>query len=705
MIAEQQDAQTRGWWKDDQFYLATTLDRQGLEDFFLYQYAPTPLVAPWNGGSGFFPKDNQSGIAPLEASTASRFDRYRTTIQTARKIVQSLGAKPVKGGPKNSVIANCRRAFQGGAADWLEAAIAIDGSGECSFPAMLGTGGNDGRLDFTSNFMQRLVSLFDVPSPTGVAQPKTTSQLHAALWLSAGPNLESGAIGQFYPGAAGGPNGSTGFTGSVKVNPWDYVLMLEGAIAFRSGLSRRCANTRLPQAAAPFAVRASGAGYGSCETVDAGPRGEQWMPIWNHPATHREISHLLREGKAQIDGKNAQRGIELARSVARLGTARGIKSFERYGYIERNGLANLAVPLGRFNVRDQPNQNLLSEVMPYIDRLRRIAADKNAPESFRRCHLACENAAFDCTRSPRGQTFLRLLIALSETEEQFLKSRKFASEKMAQPVPPLTNAWLSVINADVDGTEYRLARALALQTTIIEKAMPFSIRHHWLPLEKKYGRQFANGEGGLRVSPEQCALGLDLENAAIEIVKRRLLQRTGGPANHKLPLRLMDDSHTAKLSDIQAFLEFRVDDGRVLAMARGLMAIRVPSRTDDLSQHGVDKTPLAGLAAFGLLRLAHPTNKFWMPGIGSVDVRCNRTVFIRLAAGDLIGASQIAVRQLSIAGLRPRIRMTTGSAQYARRLAASMVFGIAPGTLRRLATGLTAPEIPAQAESSLRGEQ
>ncbi len=38
---------------------------------------------------------------------------------------------------------------------------------------MLGTGGNDGRLDFTSNFMQRVVSLFDVESEAGTAKPNT----------------------------------------------------------------------------------------------------------------------------------------------------------------------------------------------------------------------------------------------------------------------------------------------------------------------------------------------------------------------------------------------------------------------------------------------------------------------------------------------------------------------------------------------------
>jgi CRISPR-associated protein Csx17 len=61
LIAEQADPQVRGWWKGERFFLLTRLDRPALLQFFLTTYAPTPLIAPWNGGSGFFPKDNTEG--------------------------------------------------------------------------------------------------------------------------------------------------------------------------------------------------------------------------------------------------------------------------------------------------------------------------------------------------------------------------------------------------------------------------------------------------------------------------------------------------------------------------------------------------------------------------------------------------------------------------------------------------------------------
>ena len=106
-----------------------------------------------------------------------------------------------------------------------------------------------------------------------------------------------------------------------------------------------------------------------------------------------------------------------------------------------------------------------------------------------------------------------------------------------------------------------------------------------------------------------------------------------------------------------------------------------------------NKRPLGGLAMYGLLRLAMPTREKSVSfGQGQdFEIRCNPTVFRRLQSGDLGKAIELAARQLSHAGLRPRFDIGVGSQQMARRLAASMAFGIAPPTLTRFAYGLTSP--------------
>ena len=68
VIAEQLDPGTRGYWEGERFVLASNKSEPELLTFFLEQYAPTPLVAPWNKGSGFFAGDPVVG--PIEASTA-----------------------------------------------------------------------------------------------------------------------------------------------------------------------------------------------------------------------------------------------------------------------------------------------------------------------------------------------------------------------------------------------------------------------------------------------------------------------------------------------------------------------------------------------------------------------------------------------------------------------------------------------------------
>lgn len=52
-VAEQKDPDACGRWRGEYFELRTSLSREELQKFFLEEYRPTPVLAPWNGGSGF----------------------------------------------------------------------------------------------------------------------------------------------------------------------------------------------------------------------------------------------------------------------------------------------------------------------------------------------------------------------------------------------------------------------------------------------------------------------------------------------------------------------------------------------------------------------------------------------------------------------------------------------------------------------------
>jgi CRISPR-associated protein Csx17 len=709
LVATDADPNVRGWWKDDVFHLATVLNRDSLESYFLSNYSPTPLLAPWNGGSGFYPKDNKVGIDGIANSTAPRFENYRVAIVQAKTVTAHLVEKPKKGSEKNQLVSACRSIWRNAALHWLDAAMAIGSDGEPVFPAMLGTGGNDGRLDFTSNFMQRLVGLFDVESKTGAAKPNTDLLLKNAFWETPNDKLETAAIGQFLPSSAGAPNGSNGFAGSIRVNPWDFVLMLEGSILFCSGLSRRCQANVLPQAAAPFAVRGSGSGYGSSSSSDVGARGEQWMPLWNQPSMISEVRALFREGKSEINGRPAVRGTDLARAVARMGVARGIDQFQRYGYIERNGLSNLAVPLGRFQVSPRPNQRLLDEATSWIDRLRQIATDRLAAASMLQAYRSCEEAVFNCAQFSRSQDFLDLLIAMARAEDQFLKSPKFSADR-AQPIGKLSSSWLSAITED--SPNFRLAVALAAQYGPLDpkanndRRRWLPIRSHWLPLDAS-GFRFEKGERGINLGPDQSAVGLNLQRAAIEIMHRRFLAMNRGATNNpnsdvkSVPLQLYHPRLGANWEDVAAFLNYETNDAKILAIARAVMAINFAQAQPGEQTTSEIPTSDGTKSLFGVLRLALPTEAIQMRSGSLHEVQADATVFKRLTAGDVSGAFQLATRKLSNAGLRPKMSLAFGDPSLGTRLATAMAFGLNAQTYTRLAMTIIADSDEVQPRESM----
>ena len=232
--------------------------------------------------------------------------------------------------------------------EWLDAAVGISAEDERTFAPILGTGGNEGRLDYTNNLMEYLAELLIAPD----GKIPVEALLRNALFGTATGGLQPSAVGQYDPGRAGGFNQGQGVeTADIPSNPWNFVLTLEGAVAWAAGLYRRQGVAFRSFLCSPFTVRSTPVGYGSAAAKDKeAARAEIWAPIWERRATYAELKTLLREGRASVDGKPAQNGLEFAEAACMLGVDRGITGFLRYNLLKRRGDSYIALPVGSFEV-------------------------------------------------------------------------------------------------------------------------------------------------------------------------------------------------------------------------------------------------------------------------------------------------------------------------------------------------------------------
>ena len=718
LVAEQADDNVRGWWEGNCFQLGSCLTFDQLSAFLLQRYSPTPMLAPWNGASGFFKtwdkrkkalrnSKNFDALNAIRESTESRWDRFRIALVQADKILDSIAIEkdvsnlsdkernkllivpsdsicqfPVA--HKNYNKMEIQRLMQRTLHSILFfRSIIVDiGKDKPAYPSIWGSGGNDGAIDFTARYMENLRIVLD---------PKNTQSKNWLLsCLSASPAKDLlkgqlGKVGQFIPGGAGGANSvnGVGSQDDTLLNPWDFVLMLEGAVSFTSHMSRQC-DLNPSHASSPFVVSASGSAYASASSTDETPRGEQWMPLWSRPLSYAELGCLLAEGRAQIGAKGAREPLDIARAVKRMGTARGISAFQRYGYIERNGQSNLAVPLGRFE-SSEGNSELLAcidDLDAWLRRLRRESRARHAPSRLASAEKHLADALLAVTKHPATPiVWQHVLICLTEVERIMGKGSGFS----AQPVPRLRPEW---IKASDDGTpEFRLALAFALQAQSFrsKQRTPIDpIRRHWLPLDQNQ-RRFATTSTGstmrLDVRPEVVMHGRRGLDDAIALVERRLVETTQREGRH-LPLKAAPRT-AAGMANLANLISGLVDLDRTLTLARALMALDRKQWAEHpvfLDAPSSSDWPDDAWLAIRLCLLPWPLET---PSGFKLDVGADPAIVRRLAAGDTASASRIALRRLSAAGVRCTIRMAAVSSETAQRWAAALAFPIGMGTAKQ----------------------
>ena len=696
LVSEQKDPEARGHWDRDRFVLRTSLNREELVRFFLEEYQPTPLVTPWNGGSGFYAKDNDEALSEIRESTSKRLRPYRDTIEQGFKVLSELGiVEKVKSGDKQTVLESCRAQFSDEALQWLDAAFILSGDG-AKYPPLLGTGGNDGRLEFTNNFMQHLTSLMEPLD--GVPSHPAQSLLHASLFGELSAELTKAAIGQFLPEHAGGANASSGFSASSLINSWDFVLMLEGACVFTAACVKRMPSDAEGELSSPFTVRAVGAGYGSAAAADeegSNSRGELWLPLWQRSSSAKEILSLFSEGRVRVSARPARNGVDFARAITNLGVDRGLSGFERFGFHVRNGLSYFAVPLGRFRVRAEPRVSLLGQIDEWLDRFRREAGGKKAPARAQGASLGLETKILQLCAQGDALRTQQVLIALGQCERTMVSSLRWATESFLKPIPALDPKWLR--EADDGSVEYRLAASLAS----VRASYRDESRTRLIPIKEQFepvrtwknddGSSIAwNPEAGREVAWTDGPLVVGL-NA---VLARRLLfvpqAGAGGYQDKGFP--------SAALGDVCDFIEGRVDDQRLTSLIHGMLLIDWSRVTSEHlpSRRPLSRRPMPG-AFYSTLKLCFPGRPDASPADSAADGEPTQIPVVRriqrlASSGQGAAAFQEARRRLRGSGVSIALTDCITANEIASRASAALLFPISARDLHQLRLALLRPQ-------------
>jgi CRISPR-associated protein Csx17 len=504
VVGEQADQAATAAWAPDGLAISTIVP--DVAAWLAEEYVPTPVLSPWNNGSGFGLKDKEPlrALNALRQHPSPRLAPFRDAIDMADQVVQKARvagwiADAGSGDGKGRLVREFRNRCPDALLPWIDAAVVLAGD-DTFFPPLLGTGGNDGRLDFSTNFHQRLLDVL------GTSEKDCARSAAIARDLLAGTEsepLSNAAVGQFDPASAGGP-GSSRFGAALSlVNPWGYVLFVEGALLFAASAARRNQHA-VGRAAMPFTVQGSPDGFASGAAGEES-RGEVWAPIWTQQFTLPEIRQVFAEARASWRGRPARRAVDFYAATRTLGVARGISEFTRYGLQRRNGLAFAAVPLARVDVREHSEVRLAADVEDWASRFGgtdRSAAVGQAARCFETAHLAY-------ARDGGAGQLARMLAALTALEQTVGRSGRARDASPVRYVPP-ARRFLDVLR-QADTPELRVAVGLASCTTMPgpdQAAAPSrTLRQILLPIDPPVPGDRSQANGRWRDAPLVPGLG------------------------------------------------------------------------------------------------------------------------------------------------------------------------------------------------------
>ncbi|MCQ3804558.1 MAG: type I-U CRISPR-associated protein Csx17 [bacterium] len=449
-------------WQGDSLHLGG-FEGEELIDFFLTEYKPTPILSPWNGRGGFRTRKPQKGERAVRTITESddpRLESLQRTIEKAQKLVDLAiemewadQTGKVTNKNKPLFLAACRSEFPDEALDWLDAVFVLSDDKKPNYPLLLGgTGGALGSGDISASYLESVNFITD-----SKRRSWSRELLSNALFAQGNPKLHRIPIGHLMPGTAETVNSSAFGSATSAVNPWSFVLGMEGTLLFASGVARRFRGSR-GMATTPFTVSKSPVGYSAADNEAI--KGEMWLPIWERPMTLPEVRRILAEGRLSWNGTHASNGVDAAKAISTLGVDRGLNRFERYVVATRYGNMTLAVPVGSFPVVKQPAErvHIIREIDPWLNRVRRGTLPASARTALRRV----DAAQMQIVQTPHTAGSLQEFLVEIAALEWIVSRNPDLRARARSPVPPLSiERWAELL--DDETTEWKLAVSIGTQ--------------------------------------------------------------------------------------------------------------------------------------------------------------------------------------------------------------------------------------------------
>ncbi len=612
LLAEQKCVDIKAYWESNNFVLDSCINKQEIMDFLLNEYSPSSVISPWNRGNYLYlhkqhPNEKNDIYKTLMAQNAPRFSRiksdieklygtkafsYRTekfsdfysrfdntrTTQNSKSFQKFMKLlDKIKTGSKGKfklleqyntdkeikecidiyekavmitadVISEARATLSDNFVEWLDTCLVLDSSLNKITAPLLGTGGNEGNLEYSTEFMKYIILML-------IKKDDATELLESSLFGTPTDKLKKEKIGKFYPGRSGGYNqGNDIENKDFYINPWDFILLIEGLFLWSNSTSRKDTINPRSYIMSPFTVKLFPAGYSSSDIPDK-KSSETWAPLWEHPVHLEELKALFSYGRAVYNNSYAKTGLEFLEAVKSLGVDKGITRFVRYVTHQRKGQGNfLAIPVSSISVGYNPKILKLNKVNRMVQTFIHGAPSNNIPESHKQLLRSVNNAVFNFAVDTSTYNAQKLISLLGKMEI-YASVRK----KQYSTLGYLQEDWIEYANDN--SPEFRIALSIA------------SINGHMGSIRKELEPVNQKCTGWIDSTWVNSWIGKDLPNKMTNLVYRRLLKATQQGLN-VIPLYSV---FGATLEDVSMFIDEQLDEDKIEGLVLGLAMINFES--------------------------------------------------------------------------------------------------------------------------------